>query len=1073
MKEESIVKVLAPSCTAKNDAVDGNPIRQVLISKQEATIRTEGEYQELTLANGNRHRILKIPIGVDPNELALVIPTSVAVSNGSDLSSIDDVRWLGTRSRKEAAEVLSSLQDAFNFLEEDLENQKPGMRVPQLGALHAVLGYWTTATTDPATVVMPTGTGKTEAMLAMYAKARPDRLLVIVPSDALRDQLTSKFESFGLLQDFGVISDRSYRPVVGQIRHAFRSTGSAEAFVNACNVIITTPSALNASDHQFRLSVLEGCSHLFVDEAHHVAAATWKHIRDDFQGKEVVQFTATPFREDGKHIGGRLIYAFPLREAQRLGYFSRINYISVVNFQNQDLAIASRAIDQLREDLAGGLDHILMARVMRKTRADEILSLYKELASDLMPTVLHSGVAAKTRRAALEAVRSRKSRIIICVDMLGEGFDLPELKIAAIHDPHKSLGITLQFVGRFARVAPGRIGEASVVVGRPELDYDQNLRSLYSEDADWNVIIRDLSETAVGYQEDISQFEAGFGSLPDEVSLRNLVPKMSTVVYRTQTETWNPEGSLEIFPEDKLLTVPLAINPTERVAWFVTKEETQVRWGDLQTVQEVNYDLYVLYWDASRQLLYINSSNTNGHYQNLAAAVGGDVERITGENVYRVMAEINRLVPTNVGVLDVRNRARRFSMHVGADVSEGFPVVEAQTKTQTNIFAYGYENGERVSIGGSLRGRVWSHRVADTLKHWVDWCDWVGGKLIDDTISVDEVIRNFIRPEVVEERPALIPLSLEWPWEIYRSTTEDLRLMLGGAEWPLVDTDLRLLSFESVGPIRFEVGTPHFAAEYSLVLGAGGMNFTTAGEELRVVSRSRDVPLSEYLQTNGLTINFEQDAQVVPPGILLRPNREMSPFDIDKLHPLDWEGVNQRKESQGPEKAEDSIQARVIRAVIDEAEWDLVLDDDGRGEIADVIAMRIDDGSLIVRLIHCKYSTGQNPGARVADLYEVCGQAQKSVQWRRNMGLLFQHLIRREKRRNERDGRSGIERGTGEKLYELEDRSRLLKAELSISIAQPGLSKTAISASQRELLASTDLYVYETFNAAFDVYCSA
>lgn len=40
---------------------------------------------------------------------------------------------------------------------------------------------------------------------------------------------------------------------------------------------------------------------------------------------------------------------------------------------------------------------------------------------------------------------------MICVDMLGEGFDFPNLKIAAIHEPHKSLASTLQFIGRFAR----------------------------------------------------------------------------------------------------------------------------------------------------------------------------------------------------------------------------------------------------------------------------------------------------------------------------------------------------------------------------------------------------------------------------------------------------------------------------------------------------------------------------------------------------------------------------------------------------------------------------------------------
>lgn len=52
-----------------------------------------------------------------------------------------------------------------------------GLRSPQLGAIHAVLGYWTTKRSEPATVVMPTGTGKTETMLGLLVAARPDRLL--------------------------------------------------------------------------------------------------------------------------------------------------------------------------------------------------------------------------------------------------------------------------------------------------------------------------------------------------------------------------------------------------------------------------------------------------------------------------------------------------------------------------------------------------------------------------------------------------------------------------------------------------------------------------------------------------------------------------------------------------------------------------------------------------------------------------------------------------------------------------------------------------------------------------------
>jgi hypothetical protein len=104
-------------------------------------------------------------------------------------------------------------------------------------------------------------------------------------------------------------------------------------------------------------------------------------------------------------------------------------------------------------------------------------------------------------------------------------------------------------------------------------------------------------------QEEISEFEGGFGTLPEEVLLRNLLPKMSTVVYRTRAEAWDPQAVLTLYSEEELLTVPIGINETERVAWFVTEERTPVRWGDLHTVQELTYDLYVLYWDAAQQLL--------------------------------------------------------------------------------------------------------------------------------------------------------------------------------------------------------------------------------------------------------------------------------------------------------------------------------------------------------------------------------------------------------------------------------------------------------------------------------------
>lgn len=348
-KKANALAVSVPTLMAKDEVIDRNTIRQVLICQQVAQVQRGS--RDLLLNGGQKHRILERPIGVKEKEIALVVPQSVELKDGTDLTKTESVRWLGDRSRKPPAEVLQSLGGAFQFVEEDPVNSVPGLRIPQIGALHAVLGYWSTAAVDPSTVVMPTGTGKTEAMLAIFCHSRPNRLLVVVPSDALRNQIAEKFESLGLLQEFGVVSAEALTPVVGQIRHSFTSAESARSFARACNVVVSTPSVLSIMSSEARLALFECCSHLFIDEAHHVAAATWRRIRDEFQGKRIVQFTATPYREDGKHIGGRLIYPFPLREAQRLGLFSRINYISVVNFHDQDRAIASRAVEQLRADL--------------------------------------------------------------------------------------------------------------------------------------------------------------------------------------------------------------------------------------------------------------------------------------------------------------------------------------------------------------------------------------------------------------------------------------------------------------------------------------------------------------------------------------------------------------------------------------------------------------------------------------------------------------------------------------------------------------------------------------------------
>jgi len=176
--------------------------------------------------------------------------------------------------------------------------------------------------------------------------------------------------------------------------------------------------------------------------------------------------------------------------------------------------------------------------------------------------------------------------------MFGEGFDLPELKIAALHDRHRSLSVTIQFTGRFTR-QKDMIGNATIVVNQADQAVDDALRKLDAEDSDWNKILRKLSEGATQRYTETQQFLEEF---PTDVSIptQNVTPKMSTVVYRTTTVKWHPQRLSDVIPEEMLLSAP-AINTVQNVAYFVTREVGEVEGGTVREFENISYDLYVLF----------------------------------------------------------------------------------------------------------------------------------------------------------------------------------------------------------------------------------------------------------------------------------------------------------------------------------------------------------------------------------------------------------------------------------------------------------------------------------------------
>jgi len=140
----------------------------------------------------------------------------------------------------------------------------------------------------------------------------------------------------------------------------------------------------------------------------------------------------------------------------------------------------------------------------------------------------------------------------------------------------------------------------------------------------------------------------------------------------------------------------------------------------------------------------------------------------------------------------------------------------------------------------------------------------------------------------------------------------------------------------------------------------------------------------------------------------------------------------------------------------------VIFDDDGKGEIADVVALRITDSVVSATLFHCKYSGADTPGARLGDLYEVCGQAQKSARWRDRPNRMLQHMLKREQKRRDRSASSRIEHGSAAAIKKLKAGWQDYRFEYDVRIVQPGLSRKAIGEEGLHLLAGVETYLLET-----------
>ncbi|MCK6053656.1 DEAD/DEAH box helicase family protein [Moraxella osloensis] len=176
------------------------------------------------------------------------------------------VVWLPLKNSKKMIDCQSILNSwksqEFKFIEENVEFEKAGLRIPQIGALYSLLGYLKSDNNKPATIVMPTGTGKTEVILSSIIAGKFEKTLIIVPSDALREQTSDKLIKSGLLRELGLITEEFLNPIVAIIKHGLLEEDTSSILKS--NVIIATASALSKVSSTVLESFSQNCSHLII-----------------------------------------------------------------------------------------------------------------------------------------------------------------------------------------------------------------------------------------------------------------------------------------------------------------------------------------------------------------------------------------------------------------------------------------------------------------------------------------------------------------------------------------------------------------------------------------------------------------------------------------------------------------------------------------------------------------------------------------------------------------------------------------------------------------------------------------
>lgn len=363
------------------------------------------------------------------------------------------------------------------------------LRKPQRMAYRALKDSFENNPDTHKIVVLATGAGKTGVMAIAPFEISKGRVLIITPSLVIREGISDEFDTrtdYNFWTDKKVILDSNDLPKVYRYS-GYKTTNDKKRIkrnLDESNIVIANIHKVynnNSKKELIRLVDRDFFDMIIVDEAHHSEADSWKKTFEYFNCKKIIKLTATPYRSDEKELDGDIIYKYELADAIKEGIVKNIvseDYTTQKlefevegklvekeealkmmdsNWLTRSVAyseICSREIVEMSKQRLeekrrlGGAHHQMIAVACSIDHAKQITDLYKE--QGLECDYVSSDRQEESEHIIIE-FKKGKLDVLVNVDMLSEGFDHPNISIAAIFRPFRTLSPYAQFIGRTLR----------------------------------------------------------------------------------------------------------------------------------------------------------------------------------------------------------------------------------------------------------------------------------------------------------------------------------------------------------------------------------------------------------------------------------------------------------------------------------------------------------------------------------------------------------------------------------------------------------------------------------------------